>query len=640
TGGAGSPLVNPAQAGEYLLSPRDLNISAHIPDLIAAGINSFKIEGRMKRPEYVATVVRVYRSLIDRALSGEEYFVEEKQEGDLAQIFNRDFTTGYFFGPQGRDMMSYKRPNNRGVRLGRVKGFDRKTGLVDVALERPLRVGDGLEVWVTEGGRVGFQVGEIFVGGARVERAGANDLAGLSIPGRVKPGDRVFKTHDADLMELARESFTSPRPRRKIPLLFKVTASRGAPLEIYVTDPEGRTAGAATRSAGTPAEKRPLGAAFLESQLDRLGNTPFSLAGLDCEIKGEIIYPLGEINEARREALARLEEIILKDRRRSPVDREEFRARLLRSLARDGARVSAGRREKPVLAVSVGDIKSVRSAVSAGADIIYFGMDGLGSKPTAGKEELAEAAEFCKKNRVEFWLNPPRILKDGDMEELLDAVVGVPAMGILAGSLGLMYALDQRLPGLPAAADFGLNAFNRHAVEYLLEKGAVRVTLSPELTMSQVKYLAGQYPAEVFVQGALELMVSDHCLPGSALGESSLAGRCGGVCRGRGFGLRDRTGAVFPVETDRYCRMHIFNSRDLCLIDDMPELAGAGIYSVRIEARRESPGYVSAAVEIYRKALDALFSGKRYQSDPEKTRERLLALSPAGLTKGHYYRGV
>ncbi|MFZ5647205.1 MAG: peptidase U32 family protein, partial [Bacillota bacterium] len=122
TDGAGSPLVNPAEAGEYLLSPRDLNISAHIPDLISAGINSFKIEGRMKRPEYVATVVRVYRSLIDRALSGDPYFVEEKQESDLAQIFNRDFTTGYFFGGQGRDMMSYKRPNNRGVRLGRVKG--------------------------------------------------------------------------------------------------------------------------------------------------------------------------------------------------------------------------------------------------------------------------------------------------------------------------------------------------------------------------------------------------------------------------------------------------------------------------------------------------------------------------------------
>ncbi|MFZ5647011.1 MAG: DUF3656 domain-containing U32 family peptidase, partial [Bacillota bacterium] len=589
---------------------------------------------------YVTTVVRVYRSLIDRALSGDPYFVEEKQESDLAQIFNRDFTTGYFFGGQGRDMMSYKRPNNRGVRLGRVKGFDRKTGLVEVNLERSLRAGDGLEVWVTEGGRVGFQVSELFVRGARVERARAGEVAGLSIPGRVKPGDRVFKTHDADLMETARESFASPRPRRKIPLVFKVRAAQGSPMEIFVTDPGGRTAGAATQSPGMPAEKRPLSAGFLESQLNRLGNTPFSLAGLDCDIKGEIIYPVSEINEARRAALAHLEKMILDDRRRPPVNHDVFRSRLLHAVARGGPRVSAVRRDRPLLAVSVGDMKSVRSAVAAGAEIVYFGMDGLRSKPPVRKEELLEAAEFCTKNQVELWLNLPRILKDGDMGGLLETLEGVPAAGVLAGNLGLMSVVRRSLPDLPVAADFGLNAFNSHTVQYLLDIGAARVTLSPELTMAQVKELAGQYQTEVFVQGALELMVSDHCLPGSALGERPADSPCGGVCRGRGFGLRDRTGAVFSVETDRYCRMHIFNSRDLCLIDDIPELSGAGVFCIRIEARRESPVYVSTTVETYRKTLDALSGRKRHQPDLEQARERLLALSPAGLTKGHYYRGV
>jgi len=149
----GRPLAEPGEVGDYLLSPRDLNLSEHLPDLIEAGITSFKIEGRMKRPEYVATVVRIYRELLDRAAVGGNFTVSPEATRDLAQIFNRDFSTGYFYGRPGRELMSYKRPNNRGVRLGRIKRFDRNTRLAEISLEEPLRVGDGIEVWVTEGGR-------------------------------------------------------------------------------------------------------------------------------------------------------------------------------------------------------------------------------------------------------------------------------------------------------------------------------------------------------------------------------------------------------------------------------------------------------------------------------------------------------
>ncbi|MFZ5631848.1 MAG: DUF3656 domain-containing U32 family peptidase [Bacillota bacterium] len=649
---SGRPAADPAVTGEYLLSPRDLNISAHIPELIGAGINSFKIEGRMKRPEYVATVVRIYRNLIDRAVSGGQYYVDHVEEEDLAQIFNRDFTSGYFFGSQGRDMMSYKRPNNRGVRLGRVRGVDRKSGLVEVVLEKPLRTGDGLEVWVTEGGRVGFEVGEIFVGGARVESAAAGQVARLSVPGRVKPGDRVFKTHDADLMERARDSFTSPRgARRKVSLHFKVQAGVGMPLILTVTDPGGRTAKAATGSAGQTASKRPLDGDFLYDQLSRLGNTPFELSALSSDLRGPVIYPVSDINRVRREALAVLEDMILKDRRRPPVDRELFLSRLDRAVIRRAdhgrgpfnraaGKAAAGRGSAPALAVSVGDIQSLRSAVESGADIIYFGPDVFRPKPPVSREDLAEAAVICGNNKALLVLSTPRIVKDEEIDGLVEAFRGVPAGGVLAGNLGLLPVLARRLPGLSMISDFGLNAFNRFTVEYLLGLGAVRVTLSPELTMGQVKDLAAAYPVEVLVQGALELMVSEHCLPGAVLGHRSADSPCRRVCRSGGYLLRDRTGAVFPVETDRQCRMHIFNSRDLCLIEDIPELARAGVACVRVEARREQPQYVAETVEIYRRALDGLSGGRKAGPDPEQAREKLLALSPAGLTKGHYYRGV
>ncbi|MEW5897967.1 MAG: peptidase U32 family protein, partial [Bacillota bacterium] len=151
--GHGRPLADPGRVGEYLLSPRDLNVSRHLPALIQAGVDAFKIEGRLKRPEYVATVVRVYRQLLDRAaaLGPEKFFVAPEEAKDLAQIFNREFTAGYLFGRQGKLLMSFRRPNNRGVFLGRVRR--RENGWLQVVLEDGLNVGDGLEVWVTEGGR-------------------------------------------------------------------------------------------------------------------------------------------------------------------------------------------------------------------------------------------------------------------------------------------------------------------------------------------------------------------------------------------------------------------------------------------------------------------------------------------------------
>ncbi|MFA7467967.1 MAG: peptidase U32 family protein, partial [Desulfotomaculaceae bacterium] len=145
----GKPVADAGQWGEYLLSPKDLNLSDYIPRLMAAGIDSFKIEGRMRRPEYVATVIRIYRELIDRALDGGDFAVTGEETVDLAQIFNRGFSTGYFFGNPGQNLMSYKRPNNRGVLLGRVKHYNQRVGRVEIELEAPLATGDGIEVWVT-----------------------------------------------------------------------------------------------------------------------------------------------------------------------------------------------------------------------------------------------------------------------------------------------------------------------------------------------------------------------------------------------------------------------------------------------------------------------------------------------------------
>lgn len=635
--GENRQLAGPGEVGDYLLSPRDLNLSAHLPDLIKAGITSFKIEGRMKRPEYVATVVRVYRGLLDRALKGGDYTVTPAEAGELAQIFNRGFSTGYFYGRPGQGLMSYKRPNNRGVRLGRIKRFDRNSRLSEVALEEPLRVGDGIEVWVTKGGRAAGAVRRIVSGGKNVERAPAGATVFLEIPGRVFPGDRVFKTHDADLVERARESFTSPREQKKIPLLVEVLARAGEPLKLRVTDPTGLTGEAKTKSPVQNALTRPLTPAYLKSQLGRLGNTPFALAELRCALAGPVIAPVAEINEARRTAVARLAERRATAARPAPVLAAVFDRRLSAALA-DQPVQGPQDVKRLELAITVTELSALKAAVKAGAGLIYFGGERYHSGAPVTLDEIRTGAEICFRAGARFILSSPRILQDDDLAwflRLLEKVDGPQLAGVQAGNLGLLKRAGE-LTDKTIYADFSLNVFNHQTAVFLMEAGAGQVTLSPELTLEQISELVPllPVPAEVMVHGAAPLMVSEYCAVGSLLGKGE---NCARPCRGKRFGLRDRKGIVFPIETDRFCRMHLFNSRDLCVIESVGTLANSGVATLRIEARREGADYAREVVRAYRTVLDC-WPGQT--EDIMQLKEKLAQCSPQGFTRGHYYRGV
>ncbi|MCL2766441.1 MAG: U32 family peptidase, partial [Peptococcaceae bacterium] len=326
----GRMLADPKSIGKHLLSPRDLNLSNYISDLCQAGITSLKIEGRMKRPEYVATVVRVYRALLDRVAAddGGGYQVLEEESRDLTQIFNRDFTPGYIFQNPGRDLMSYKRPNNRGLFLGRIKSFNKNLHMAEILLEQPLRKGDGIEVWITDRGRAAGTVGRIIRGKSQVEYAKAGETVLLDMPGRVFSGDRVFKTNDSVLIRRAVKTFTEGKEHKKVPLVFEATALLDKPLSLRITDPSGNVAESTASIPGKPAIDRPITEKFIKKQLLRLGSTPYSLSEFYCQLAESIMIPVSEINEARRQAVA-----VMTDRRKEsaiqvkPVTTDEFQQR-------------------------------------------------------------------------------------------------------------------------------------------------------------------------------------------------------------------------------------------------------------------------------------------------------------------------
>ena len=643
----GASLSDPKIIGEHLLSPRDLNLSQHLPELCKAGITSLKIEGRLKRPEYVATVVRIYRDLLDRIADGAgEYTVYPEETRDLEQIFNRGFTAGYLFQNPGRELMSYKRPNNRGIFLGRIRGFHKDSQMAEMLLEQPLRKGDGVEVWLTQRGRAAGKVNRIYRGGRLVDQAAAGEIILLDLPGRVFPGDRVFKTHDSLLIQKARETYAPGKEHKKIPLTFRASVSPGEPFRLKVTDPSGNTAEAVAKTPGQIADKSPLTEDFLRRQLGRLGNTPFTIGELFCHLPEPVITPVREINEARRQALESLEEQrTVAARHTEPVAWAEFQQRLASPSfvkpndANAGIIRPAKSLKAPYLSVAVTDLPSLEAAVAGGADIVYFGGDCYRSKETIALPTIQTAGEICRAAGTKLALSTPRIMQDREMDWFFSLLedAGAYIDGVLAANLGQLKQLTE-LYDILVYGDISLNVFNRESAIFLLEAGIDQVTLSPELTLEQISRLSPALPvaAEVLVHGMIPVMVSEHCPPGSVLGGP---GDCGRPCAGKKFGLKDRKDIVFPLEMDQFCRMQLFNSRDLCLIDDIAPIAATGVATLRIEARPASPQYVGATVKAYRAALNQLPANP----DPRwlaETKARLAKHSPAGFTKGHYYRGV
>jgi putative protease len=210
------------------------------------------------------------------------------------------------------------------------------------------------------------------------------------------------------------------------------------------------------------------------------------------------------------------------------------------------------------------------------------------------------------------------------------------ADGVLAGDLGgCLLSLEE---DLRVVTDFSVPVFNDAAVNTLLEAGVSRLTLSPELNRKQLHQLTfkGTGLLELIVHGALPLVISEHCVLGAASGGK---GKCGALCN-RSFFLKDRLGYLFPLVSDESCRMTIYNSRELCLIEHFTEIMETGYDILRLELRPSSAEHVRQVTGIYRRACDAVQAGDWGAGKAKSIWEELSELSLAGLTRGHYLRGV
>jgi len=596
----------------YLLSPKDLNMSEYIGDLIEAGIDSFKIEGRMKRPEYVAGVVRVYRKLIDRYIASPSGFgVTKEEKHTLLQLFNREFTTGYFFGDPGEELMSRNYPHNRGTELGRSIDYDSGTKLLEIQLKAPLRVGDGIGVGNRE---TGITVRTIYSGKKMVKEAASGFFVKIPIDIEVADNEAIFKTYDSKLMESLEIGNI-----RKIPLRMSFKAKVGEPLGLLIDDGENKV----SASAGIVnlAKTTPVSKSSIAEQLIKLGGTIFEAKEVDFELDKNIFIPVSELNSIRRQAVEELEKVRVQKWKRHCTE----------------PKISFGSKRfeyRPILAVNTSSIGSFKAAVENGADVVYLGEEApedirfKKNKPqiNADKRRFIDLADYvptikyAHEKGVKVFISTPRIVKDLDeffstqsQQDLFDV-----ADGFLVGNLGVLDHLRKNFTNKLIIIDYPLNVFNRLSLDFF-NSFSEKVTLSPELTLKEIGELAPHAPVECIIHGFFPLMVSEHDLVGGLFLEK----------RPEEIFLIDEKGYEFPAKSDLHNRTYIMNSRELCMLDYVPDIIKASVSCLRIEARTYDPKMTGKITRDYREAIDDAVSGKKSEKN-----------CTGAYTNGHYFRGV
>jgi putative protease len=583
--------------GRHLLSPKDLAGVTLLPGLVRSGLAALKIEGRMKSPEYVATVVRVYRAALDRAAAApDSYQVTEAEWDLLSEAFSRGFSEAYLSDIRGDEMMSYQRPNNRGVPVGRV--VSTAEGRAVVALDRAVESGDILEFW-TSAGRVTGPAGRMDVNGSPVTAAPAGVRAEVALDGQARAGDRVFRVSNASLMDAARRTFSGDDDDLT-PVVFGVRLRVGEPVSVTA-----EAAGLSAIAEGPIAEAartRAVSAEDVAEHVGRLGGSGYRADGWRIELDPGVGVGFSTLHALRREALQRLDALRLA----AYAGRSLERARPVElPPARRAAPEAA-----PRVVVALSDPSAIKSVLAAGADSVL--LSAWAADPS---EPLPRGVELLL----------PRIAHPAEVRSLLDRVAEGPAT---AGNLGMLAALGAS--GSKVSADWGLNAVNPWTVAALADLGASFVWASPELSGRQLATLVerSSVPVGTVVHGRLELMIAEHCVLQASGACSHDCARC--RRRREPFALRDRKGYVFPVTTDATGRAHIYNSVTMDLSRAIKEVVASGVSAIRLDLHLETPAEAAALVRAYRSLLQDVAAERRPPDAP--------LVSPS--TSGHFFRGL
>ena len=582
----------------YLLSPRDLCCLELLPSLIDSGIDCFKIEGRMKSPEYVATVTRIYRKYIDLYYSNQNYKIDEEDKKDLLQVFNRGgFSYGHYNLQPNKNLIYKEKPNNMGIYIGNVSYFSPNKGHVKLQLNDNLEIGDTI-CFEHETGI--YTVSELIQDGKNIPFANKKDFVEIGrMKGNISCGDKIFKLSSKSLFLKASETF-SGKELKKIKLKAKIKIKKGLPI-TFIVEPKIQTyynkkikIEITSSCTPIPAINQPITKEKIIKQLSKTTNTPFVFDVIDIDLEDNLfISPICALNEIRRLALEKLEAEIIKDYQKNiiiPVPIKE-----------KDTRIKTEKITSPTLSLLLNkidknqDYTKLEKVTKLYLPFSHFQENNL--KPIIDY--------LCRHFPTYIYL--PSITRNNFRNIILNQIkkiIGTYSIkGFVISNLGQMEFLKNFKTDYELIGNYTLNVFNTKTISDLNELGISTVTISPELNYDELKEITFSTNSnkELIVYGNLPIMTMNYCL----FGESNKCyPNCLQHCKKNEYYLRDRLNFNFPILSDSMQTITtIFNSKITSITYE-----NFNINSVRVDILNEDISEIN-------KIIHTVQSGKRIEGN-------------------------
>jgi len=526
--------------GDYLLSTKELNTVKYIDKLIESGINSFKIEGRMKSPEYVGLVTKIYRQAIDSYYNNKKFAINEELLKKMSVLFNRDYTKGFLFNDKGSSLMNIKAPNHQGIYLGKVIEFNNKE--IKIKLDEEINQEDGIRLLDENKGMI---VNRLYNEKKQlVNHLNKGEIAILDNKINCSKKGIVNKTIDKKLIEELKKI-----KEKKITINAEIFLKKNLPLKLVIWDDDGNKVIVSLKDV-EEAINRPLDLESVKKQITRLGNTPFTLNNIDIYMDDDVFVNNKELNEIRRIACDKL----IEQRKNKKIS------------SKNNPFLTSNKKhilEKSSLNVLVRTKEQLDAAKELAVDNIYI-TDYL-------------LYQQNKSNNMYYVL--PRVINNYHNYE---------NENLLVRELG---SINKYSENNNISSDYTLNIVNSDSIKLLESFGVKRVGLSPEALLNELE--CSKYNIEYVVYGRIELMITKYCPVNMILNNDDL--KCI-LCRNNAYSLKDMQGRIYPMLHDKHLTT-IFDHKVIDFSSNFNKLKGK-INNFRIDLFDES---YSKAKEIITK---------------------------------------
>ena len=591
--------------GEYLLSTKDLNTIEDVDKIIETGVLSLKIEGRMKKPEYVATVINSYRNAIDEYQATKKVNISTETMEDLYTIFNRKFTKGLILGEVGEDVMNSNVPNNQGLYVGKVVDYNKKAKRLKIKLEGTLKKGDGINLGGGTIGRIikGKEIAQIGYKGETIE---------LDFIGEARKNQPVFKTSDTNLIDKAQKTYTQDKEFAKNLIDAEITIKLGEYPELKLIDKNNNSVTVKGDKLVEKALKVALGEEKIETQIKKLGNTPYELDDLKINLDKGVSMPISLINQMRREAIELLDEA------RIPVKGRAYKDSKIKYSPKKYAKDTNSNSK---IRVKINNIEALKSIINLDIDMIYY----------EDVATLEQAMAMATANNKKLIYSAPRIVRNKEYKRL-EKSNEYCKENVQISALGQVKYYKENSENVSFDVDYYLNPFNSETINHYKKEGATTVCISQELNIHEIKETTKYTDMEIetVAYGYIPMMLSEYCPMGVVARSCKKDKRCA-TCKESKYVLRDFKGEEYRISQDLFCRSTIYNSIANCLINNLDELLDAGINVFRLDFTHESPELISKITKAF---INTVNNDLYVDVDDQEIFDNM------ETTLGHLYKGV